>query len=611
MEIGQHIGFDQVSLDSKVKMEETADDIIFRDVVIAREIVQPYKIQDKDVMMYKPANELEAAAWSGEDMWIMMDKHPDNVVIDNREDKHGKVRNLRFVKNLLDQKTKRPNQRGIIADLFFHKARISPARQDELKAIASKDARVVNRDVSIGFFYTPIVKSGSWGGAAYDVMQTNIDLNHLAAPIPEGRCPMPFCGIGADNVLVKLKGFDPEQTEDYIHIPVKDKGLFVKDSYRTKVLSESQGILAVMGKLKTAPDGSMVIQKYLFKKDKGWTMEKAKNWVEKHKDSDSMEIFTELQAEDFGGNFFKNLMDAVKLYKLATDMTLEDINKKIEELKTKRDELQQKISDWHKEHAPKPTPLPKELDDLYDQLDDTMLELKAYTEAKVMKIAGKGDQADDWVKFINWKQNRQAFDGLPENLQQLVREYGLCPDCPDADAEPEADYSKAPEDTAWNIKRSDYTPEQLSYACAVVVHGGTAHGFGWTGEGLTKGDCKLPHHLAGDGKSHGGTLVWRGVAAAGAALRGARGASITGAAASKAKGHLASHYKEFDKKPPWTAGDGDEWVDAEDYDPETMALVKAEADEIAKNKPANPEKQDRKIPDTKTLLSRPDLFDES
>jgi len=75
----------------------------------------------------------------------------------------------------------------------------------------------------------------------------------------------------------------PEETETHIHIPVRDADGFVKDSFRTIDISKKQGIQAVIGKLKSDPDGPTKIQKYIFDKSKGWTMEKAKKWVEEHR----------------------------------------------------------------------------------------------------------------------------------------------------------------------------------------------------------------------------------------------------------------------------------------------------------------------------------------
>jgi len=61
-----------------------------------------------------------------------------------------------------------------------------------------------------------------------------------------------------------------------------------------------------------------------------------------------------------------------------------------------------------------------------------------------------------------------------------------------------------------------------------------------------KGSYKLPHHTASGHKT-----VWKGVAAAMAALLGARGGVAIPAGDRKGVyNHLAKHYKEFDKTPP-------------------------------------------------------------
>jgi Skp family chaperone for outer membrane proteins len=62
---------------------------------------------------------------------------------------------------------------------------------------------------------------------------------------------------------------------------------------------------------------------------------------------------------------------------------------------------------------------------------------------------------------------------------------------------------------------------------------------------LTKEDCYLPHHRAD------GTLVLRGVQAAGGALAGQRGGvKLDAAEKKKALRHLTPHYRDFDREPP-------------------------------------------------------------
>lgn len=76
--------------------------------------------------------------------------------------------------------------------------------------------------------------------------------------------------------------------ENIIRIRIKDPGLFVDDSFRTITISEDQGIKAVIGKLKSDPGGSTVIQNYMFEKDK-WSVSEAEKWISEHKRNSGME----------------------------------------------------------------------------------------------------------------------------------------------------------------------------------------------------------------------------------------------------------------------------------------------------------------------------------
>ena len=70
----------------------------------------------------------------------------------------------------------------------------------------------------------------------------------------------------------------------------------------------------------------------------------------------------------------------------------------------------------------------------------------------------------------------------------------------------------------------------------------------YLGDGESKGDYKLPHHRAADKHT-----VWKGVAAAMAALLGARGGIKPAPSDAEKKGaysHLSKHYVEFDKEAP-------------------------------------------------------------
>jgi hypothetical protein len=139
------------------------------------------------------------------------------------------------------------------------------------------------KDVSVTYFCEEDFTPGEFGGQPYDFVQRNFMFGHVAAGVPEGRCPSPFCGMGCDSFKVKAR-MDPEVTENYVRIRVREPDLFIEGSFRTIVLSAKEGIHAVIGKLKSDPSGSTVIQNYMFELAKGWTMEKAQAWVAQHKD---------------------------------------------------------------------------------------------------------------------------------------------------------------------------------------------------------------------------------------------------------------------------------------------------------------------------------------
>jgi len=55
------------------------------------------------------------------------------------------------------------------------------------------------KDNSIGFSCDKDVTPGEFQGQKYDYVQRNICIDHLAAPIEQGRCPSPYCGINVDS----------------------------------------------------------------------------------------------------------------------------------------------------------------------------------------------------------------------------------------------------------------------------------------------------------------------------------------------------------------------------------------------------------------------------
>ena len=71
-----------------------------------------------------------------------------------------------------------------------------------------------------------------------------------------------------------------EETEKYVRSGHRAPEEFQQGTQKTVTLNETEGIQAIVGKPKGKQ--TMEIQSYLFSKDKGWTVEKAKEWFDKH-----------------------------------------------------------------------------------------------------------------------------------------------------------------------------------------------------------------------------------------------------------------------------------------------------------------------------------------
>jgi hypothetical protein len=84
-----------------------------------------------------------------------------------------------------------------------------------------------------------------------------------------------------------------EETENEVRFRVRNPDEFEPDSFRRKPLEGVEGVAIIIGRLKKefVPEGgnprAMVLQAYRFvrkteKNPDGWTMEKAKEWIDKH-----------------------------------------------------------------------------------------------------------------------------------------------------------------------------------------------------------------------------------------------------------------------------------------------------------------------------------------
>jgi hypothetical protein len=105
-------------------------------------------------------------------------------------------------------------------------------------------------------------------------------------------------------------------------------------------------------------------------------------------------------------------------------------------------------------------------------------------------------------------------------------------------------YGKAPEGETWEaLTLQDFTDQTWNDLSDAEKNNIAKH-FAWAAElpPATFGDLKLGHH------NKNGDVVWAGVAAAAARLSQT---DIPEADVSKVQNHLAKHYREFDKTPPW------------------------------------------------------------
>ena len=87
--------------------------------------------------------------------------------------------------------------------------------------------------------------------------------------------------LDEDGVLKQIKVV---LEGNFVRARLREPSSIVKDSFRTITLSEDRGIKAVIGKLKSDPNGPTHVQAVLFEKSK-WTVESARTWIESHRDS--------------------------------------------------------------------------------------------------------------------------------------------------------------------------------------------------------------------------------------------------------------------------------------------------------------------------------------
>ncbi len=143
--------------------------------VITREGVYDYD----GMLVYEPAEEVEKAAFTAANAWIV-EEHPPEVILVDPAHIRGTVREPVFVED------------RIKADLVFYKDRSSPKYLEEIKTGRAKS-------VSIGFFFKAFPEKGEFKGKPYDYVKRDILIDHVAVGSWTGKCSYPTCGIGVDT----------------------------------------------------------------------------------------------------------------------------------------------------------------------------------------------------------------------------------------------------------------------------------------------------------------------------------------------------------------------------------------------------------------------------
>jgi hypothetical protein len=202
----RRIRAERVAFDSSRKIREDDRSLVVP-AVLTRESILPFDAG----FGYRPAAELELAAWTLEGAWVVAYNHIATVFVTDRADIRGKVETVRF-----DGKIN-----GVVGDIRFLKSCCNSAF---LEGVRSGSLR----DVSVAYYSEEDFSPGKFGDEVYDFVQRNFMFGHVAAGVPEGRCPNPYCGMNADALIVAPRG-DSEENADYIHVTMRDPALFVEE----------------------------------------------------------------------------------------------------------------------------------------------------------------------------------------------------------------------------------------------------------------------------------------------------------------------------------------------------------------------------------------------
>jgi len=284
--------------------------------------------------------------------------------------------------------------------------------------------------------------------------------------------------------------------EDFIWGLFRDPGRFEPDSFRTVWIDYPNGIQGIVGRLKA--DGSQQIQSILFMKSKGWTLESAKEWLERH--------FPGYGEEPFPLDFA--LPSQFWPYPVGESPKVVIF---VEALK-----------------GPKPAG-----------------EKPVGSEAQITKGESRMEENKTEDKTENeqvedTEVKEQQIQGTPKIVERVV---------------PFEETPTAPIDRPWDANAAEkrirkWASRDGSGEKETIDWAKYRRAFAWYDPERADdfGGYKLPHHDIVDGKF---CVVWRGVAAAMQVLLGARGGvDVPPEDRRGIYNHLAKHYRQFGREPP-------------------------------------------------------------
>lgn len=145
---------------------------------------------------------IEDALFTFKKAWVTAEKHPEpliSIVTDRKRQIKGELSDIKLDADAINPAGKKSP--AVRANVHLFKKTLSKQFMDDVKSGRK-------RDVSVGFTYDTVEKTGEWQGEKYDYVQENLLINHVAVGVPVGRIRAPFIGLGCDSVDFETESVD-------------------------------------------------------------------------------------------------------------------------------------------------------------------------------------------------------------------------------------------------------------------------------------------------------------------------------------------------------------------------------------------------------------------